>query len=203
MVTASRDFVICGTCDLVVQPASGFAAHCSSTGHLARVEGNVVRCSICNKYPRRSGWTDHIRSRRHLIAADTQGLRVDIPYEVPASVPGHQKCHICEVFVTNVLWEDHKQHATHLKHLHAREEVDFMRETLRRATADKEGVYVSGVDGVDFGVVDISSAARGMRSILTVKTAPGTQNVRFIRGKAQPSSPLVSKKTCVFPSGLL
>lgn len=198
MATSSRDFAICGTCDLLVRPASGFAAHCSSLEHLRRAEGNIVRCVVCKAYPHRNDWANHSQSRKHLQAAETQGLRPDIPFEIPASIPGYQKCHICETFVADGLLEKHKTQPCHLKRIRAREEVDAIRETLRRATADKEGVCVSQVDGVDFGVVNTSSAVQGVQSILRVTTAPGAYSLRFIRGKTRPASPLTSKTTCAF-----
>jgi hypothetical protein len=72
-----------------------------------------------------------------------------------------------------------------------------MRETVRQATADKGGVFVSQADGVDFGVVDTSEAEKGVRTLLRVKTAPDSGNIKFVHAKILPMSSLASADSYV------
>jgi hypothetical protein len=197
MAASSRDFVICGTCSLVVRPSSAFVAHSSSTEHLERTQGNFVRCPVCSLYCTPGFWSQHAAGKQHRKTAQRQGLRVDVSYEVPSSVPGHRKCHSCSIFIRDNQWEDHQRSTNHLERLRAQGEVDAMRETLRQAAADKGGVFVSQADGVDFGVVDTSDAEKGVRTLLRVKTAPDSGNIKFVHVKILPTSSLASADSYV------
>jgi hypothetical protein len=112
-------------------------------------------------------------------------------------VPGHRKCHGCAIFVQDEQWDAHQHSSSHRKRMRSQDEVDTMRATLRQAATDKGGVSVSQADGVDFGVVDISAAAQGIRTLLRVKTAPDSQDIKFIHAKILPSSALASSNSCV------
>jgi hypothetical protein len=74
-----------------------------------------------------------------------------------------------------------------------------MRRVLQAAVADKEGVTVSRPNGLDLGVIDLSSAAHGARTHLIVKTTYEDQSIKFIRAKVRPSSGLTSSTSCESP----
>jgi hypothetical protein len=198
MATISRDFQVCEACNLVVRPAYAFAAHTSSQEHLERVQGNFVHCSVCEISFLRGNWSGHVDGQSHRKAAMRQGLRANLPFELPTVVPGHRKCKICKIFIPENHWTQHQNTPGHTAQLLAREEIETLREAIRQATGDREGVTVSRADGVDLGVLDLAVAAQGTRNThLIVTTTTGRDNIMFIRATIRPSSGLASSTSYV------
>jgi hypothetical protein len=203
MATVSRDFQVCEACNLVVRPAYAFAAHSASREHLERVQGNFVHCSVCAISFLRGNWVGHIGGQNHRNAASSQGLRANLPFEIPTVVPDHRKCNICKIFIYNSDWHQHINAPAHTAQLRAREEIATLRETVRRATGDRDGVMVSRPDGVDLGVVDLVVAAQGTRNThLIVTTTAGQDSIMFIKATIRPSSGLTSSTSYVQASSI-
>jgi hypothetical protein len=179
---ASEDVQICDACNLVVRPASAYASHIASAAHLERVKGNFLRCPVCSICFLRGNWAGHIVGERHLKEAKRQGLRPNVSPEIPVDVSGHRKCHMCGIFVHLNIWNNHFGSPVHAAQVQARQRVEATKEALRRAKADKDGVTVSHVDGLDLGLVDAASTSSAIRAHLVVK-ANGNTPVEFVRGR--------------------
>jgi hypothetical protein len=66
--------------------------------------------------------------------------------------------------------------------MRARQEVQKLKETLRRAKADKDGVTVSHAEGLDMGMMDTLEVLSGVRGHLIVKTT-GETTIKFLRAR--------------------
>jgi helicase MOV-10 len=169
-MASARDFVICAFCNDVVRPASAFRAHLASDEHRERAEGNYVRCPVCKICLFPGNWTDHVSGASHRKNAERLGLRIHCDAEIPAAVPGRKRCNICKIFIPNDQWDAHLLGQHHAAKMRARDEVAGADAAIQRAKADKEGLSVSHLDGLDLGIVDIQNTDNYVRAELMVTT---------------------------------
>jgi helicase MOV-10 len=180
---ASGDCQICEACNIVVRPASAFAAHVASTEHQERVRGNFVRCPVCTTCFLRGNWSGHVRGAPHRAEAQRQGLRANIAPEVPSVVQGHRRCALCNLFIQDAQWDTHRKGTGHLARAQARQQIETMKAAVRQAARDQGGVTVSHPDGVEFGVLDVSRVGQGARTHVLIKTTPDEGQIRLLRAK--------------------
>lgn len=151
--------------------------------HHKRVSGATESfyCSVCQtNAPAGNGWTTHIRGRKHTTLANHQGVDPDIQPE-EASIPtGHLHCNVCNVTVLQGAWITHVNSRSHArKSLVASYEAAF-----EEASKNKHGIDVSHEeDGLDFDIVDVADAPRGVSMTLTVKNTVPTSRVTLLNAK--------------------
>lgn len=174
---------ICRPCGAICYNEAFYRQHCASTRHQKRVSGatDSFYCSVCQtNVPAGNGWTTHIRGRRHTTLASHQGVDPDIQPE-EASIPsGHVHCNVCNLAVLQGSWTTHVNSRSHArKSLVASYEVAF-----EEASKNKHGIDVSHEDeGLDFEIVDVADAPRGVTMTLTVKNTVPTSRVTLLNAK--------------------
>jgi helicase MOV-10 len=179
-MASARDFVICAFCNDVVRPASAFQAHLASADHRERADGNFVRCPVCTAYVIPTNWTEHVSGAPHRNRAERLGLQVHCAAEIPAAVPGHKRCNVCKSFFPNLQWDEHLLSRKHAAKIRARDEVAGAQAAIQRAKADKEGVAVSHLDGLDLGAIDVQSPDGYTRAELMITTTMLEGNYKLV-----------------------
>jgi hypothetical protein len=177
------DFLVCEDCNLVVRPADAFATHLASAAHAERMQGNFARCSVCAVCLGRAAWSIHVESASHHKKAAQQGLRSDLPPEVPAQVPNHKRCRPCGIFIPEITWDAHLSNSTHFASVRSRQQIDEIKDTLQDANVDQEGsIAVSHSGGLDVGILDISAVSNGLRAELVIE-AHGSNAIHLVHAR--------------------
>ncbi|KAI1789429.1 P-loop containing nucleoside triphosphate hydrolase protein [Ganoderma leucocontextum] len=149
--TLVHDARWCKLCAVICEPASSYDKHLDSTQHKKALERpSWVHCPLCkvSVIDRPEVWDIHIAGRPHRQRALQQHIEPD------------SRCDFCNIVLDITAWE------SHMRVQHAAYRVAFV-----RASQDREGVNVSHAEaGLDFGIVGLAAAKKGVQSDLLVST---------------------------------
>ena len=184
---------ICRPCGVICYNDRTYQLHNTSQRHLKRLSGSSgsFHCTVCQtNVPAGAGWAMHIRGRKHATLARQQGVDPDVLPE-EASIPlGHTHCNVCNLSVPQRMWASHVETRSHVrKALVAAYEAAF-----EEASKNKHGIDVSHEDdGLDFDIVDVADASRGVTMTLTVRNTVPTSRITLLKAKfSSPSSSYVA-----------
>ncbi len=173
--TLVHDAKYCQLCAVICEPASSYNDHVDSIQHKKSLERPCwVHCPICNisVTDRPEVWGVHIAGRPHRQHAIRNGVEPDSvrPISPPANAARLKRCDLCNIVLDITAWESHSAGRWHRIHeQHAAYKAAFV-----RASQDREGVSVSHAgDGVDFGIVTLPVAKKGVQSEFLVSTDGG------------------------------
>ncbi|KZT68330.1 RNA helicase [Daedalea quercina L-15889] len=183
---------ICRPCGAICYSAAFYRAHCASQRHKKRLSGAVGAffCSICQtNVPSGDGWAVHIRGKKHVGLASQQGIDPNVQPEETTTPIGHVHCNECSLAVPQERWTTHVNSRSHgRKSLVASYEAAF-----EEAGKNKHGIDVTHEnDGLDFGIIDVEDASRGVATVLTVRNTVPTSKVVLVNAKFSSTSPSFS-----------
>lgn len=171
-----HDVYICRPCGVVSFSSEPHQAHLRGRRHLKTIQGKgtMLYCPLCDSIGPGASWRKHISGPRHTINARDQGSIVDIEPEEATSHAGYKYCTVCETFVRENLWLRHLSFSKHYRRI----KFAKFAAAFDEAAKDKHGITVSHhAGGLDFGIIDLSSAQDGVSLNLVVKNSVPTLKV--------------------------
>ncbi|KAI0048937.1 P-loop containing nucleoside triphosphate hydrolase protein [Auriscalpium vulgare] len=175
-----HDVLFCEPCQLVLISQAAYASHVKGKKHQRNVSGagKMHHCPICNvPVPPGQGWQLHLRGKRHELLAQQGGVSSDVQPEAVPVRAGEVLCELCDVVVTAERWERHTNQRTHK----SKEKYAAYKAVFDDASKDKNGVSLSHGGGIDYGVVELPEAIRGVMVQLTIKTAVPLSTIRIVQ----------------------
>lgn len=170
--TLVHDAKYCQLCAVICQPASSYGSHLESPQHKKVLERpSWIHCPLCNvSLPDQpTTWQAHVTGRPHKQRATRQGIEPNSiqPTSPPADSTRLKHCDFCDITVDINAWDSHVAGRLHkIQKQHA-----AFRAAFARASQDREGVNVSHAEeGLDFGIVDLVRAKKGVQSEFLVST---------------------------------
>ena len=153
---------ICDLCDYIAPHKNAWKSHLKSKKHrdILPRKTKTSHCNICQRDiaegPQQ--WSDHVASQKHRELAATQQVDADIEPHDGAPTEKQEFCSLCQVSVWKSAWSRHLEGPGHVER-----EV-----ALDEAEKDKNGISVEG--GLNFGIVDPTTAGNGIQSTVTITT---------------------------------
>ncbi len=148
-----------------------------------------ISCYLCDSHHLcQATFDDHIKSSLHIRQAKKAGVDPNIPGQHQSNVapsdvvPGHRLCTFCNEQISEQAWHRHVATAKHK----IKELLASYTAALEQAERDKHGVTVNG--DLDFKVVKIATARKGVRIYARIKTTVPSADIKLI------SSQLASSK---------
>ncbi|RPD55533.1 P-loop containing nucleoside triphosphate hydrolase protein [Lentinus tigrinus ALCF2SS1-7] len=184
-----HDAKYCDVCGVICQPAATYSTHISSQSHIKRVSNTRwLHCPICRvSVIGQHIWDSHVNGRLHLKTAKSRSVDPKLvqPTEPPLVTPGMRRCETCNVHIPDHNWTSHLSSRAH-RNL---EQHAAFRAAFELASHDKHGVSVSHAEsGLDFGIVEVAEASRGLQGRLAISTDDHTSttvvSANFIRSKS-------------------
>ena len=158
--------LICDLCDYIAPHKDAWKTHLESKKHCDIVSGKVKtsHCNICQRSiaggPQQ--WSAHLGSQKHRKLAATQQVDANVEPQNGASTEKQEFCSLCQVSVWTSAWSRHLEGPGHVKR-------EKHKVALDEAEKDKSGISVEG--GLNFGIVDPTTAGSGIQSTVTVTTS--------------------------------
>lgn len=171
--TLAHDAKYCQLCAIICEPASSYDSHLDTPKHKKALEQRPSwsHCALCNvSLPDKPNiWRGHITGRPHRQHAARRGINPDSvqPTSPPEDSARLKRCACCDIILDLAAWDSHVGGRPHK----IREQHAAFRSAFTRASQDREGVNVSHAEaGLDFGIVDLASAKKGVQSEFLVST---------------------------------
>ncbi|THH18849.1 hypothetical protein EW146_g2196 [Bondarzewia mesenterica] len=174
--------VPCELCRRLFTDAHAYKFHVQGKDHKKRAKGagKVLWCRLCDRVIMGMHfWEMHMKGKPHASVARRLGVTpTDVQPEEAPAFPGGVCCDLCDFFVKEKSWTAHANTARHK----SGERFAAYKIALNEASEDKQGVVVShGELGVNFGVLEVSEAGRGVRVELVVHTTAPTSSIKISR----------------------
>lgn len=137
----------------------------------------------------------HVTGRPLRSHNERRGAPADLQPEGAPVLPGHVRCELCDVVVGDDLWASHVAKPAHKR----RENLVAYKSAFDEAAKDKHGVTVShGEYGVDFGIVEVQDAERGVSVELKVQMIDPSSGIKMMDLKlSSTTSPFASTSSYV------
>lgn len=190
-----HDVYPCQDCGVISMSQQEHRIHLSNRRHINKVQGLGMpyHCPVCDVDVSGSRcWSQHVRGRQHLAKCEANQVVANVAPEEVTSRVGHHYCALCKVVVPNHVWTRHQTSTGHNHRIRfAKFEAAF-----EEAAKDKHGVVVSHhPGGLDFGIIEVAAAQRGVMLPLSVKSTVPSSRVHLVEVKIisslQTSSPSV------------
>lgn len=162
----NHDVRICDVCDILCTSTAAYNSHLRGKKHRSKVLGQstLFKCPICvvSVYGPAS-WDQHVTGASHMRQAQLQGVSSDVEPQ-GAELYGRTHCGLCDKYIPTQYWPGHLQGLLHRR----KESVVAYKTAMEEAEKNKHGVTISA--SLDFGVVDIADAGRGVRVDFKIDT---------------------------------
>ncbi|TBU41757.1 P-loop containing nucleoside triphosphate hydrolase protein [Dichomitus squalens] len=141
-----------------------------------------MHCAVCDiQVQGPTTWAGHILGGPHSRKSAANGLAPDEVRPSPPPPTHFKECRLCREAVPSNRWGWHLALAAHKR----RQEHALLRSTFERSEQDRQGVSVSHADGgLDFGVISLADASRGVQVDLSVTVAASRSSISGLRLEA-------------------
>ncbi|KAI0691004.1 P-loop containing nucleoside triphosphate hydrolase protein [Cerioporus squamosus] len=169
-----HDAKYCKLCAVICEPASAYEGHLQSSAHTKKSTRKALwqYCTLCRIPITAEVWSIHVAGRKHHRHAASRGIDPNAvePTDPPRNEPSLRYCEHCDLTLNLESWAAHTNGANH----RTQEKHAAFQTAFEQATRHRDGVYVSHVDGLDFGVVSIDAARQGLGAHILVETEDAT-----------------------------
>ncbi|KAG7441319.1 P-loop containing nucleoside triphosphate hydrolase protein [Guyanagaster necrorhizus] len=176
---ANHNVSTCDLCRLVFPSTQAYTDHLSQKEHkdaLQKQGSNWFFCYLCSIHiSGHRSFTTHIQSSGHLRRAKRAGVAPKIPAQQSEVIPGQRLCTSCNKQIPEQAWN---RHVATVKHK-SKEQFASFSVVLEEAEKDKHGVIVK--DDLDFKIVGRSSAQKGVKISVPIKTTVRNANIKLVK----------------------
>jgi helicase MOV-10 len=177
----SHDIFTCDVCKITFDKQKHLNSHINSMMHKKREarggqKASIAFCSLCNTAVNpSSAWDMHAAGRRHRNRVRENG-GVDVEPEELGARDGDRTCGVCGYAVPADRWASHIVQTAHRR----RETYQSMQSVLDDASKDRNGINISHNEGLDFGIVEVVNASRGVRVELVTRLTDPMARIKLL-----------------------